>query len=256
VKLFNLELKNDDPMALASEIKAIMHDIDAIGVKIDIPLTAFNKALYPTYSHYLESLQASGQMKSITFDTLVEKVAKREKDFGKKSAQSIGENMHLAPKGKNQSHNSSRGEGSKRGRGRKNLKGRGVDTAKVRDLIFIVIVAERMGHMKQRHAESHGRRSKTNRIKKKTSKTSDLEKGKAPKSSHYIVAHCNVGVTEDLFNTSFASWTDAWLLDTGATCHMTFRRDFFEDFNYNVDGIVYFASKSSLKPSKIGTIGL
>jgi hypothetical protein len=29
VKLFNLELKNDDPMALASEIKAIMHDIDA-----------------------------------------------------------------------------------------------------------------------------------------------------------------------------------------------------------------------------------
>jgi hypothetical protein len=82
VKLFNLELKNDDPMDLASEIKAIMHDIEATGVKIDLPLTTFIKALYPTYSHYLESLQASGQMKSITFDKLVEKVAECEKAFG------------------------------------------------------------------------------------------------------------------------------------------------------------------------------
>jgi hypothetical protein len=75
VKLFNLKLMNDDPMDLASEIKAIMHCIDATVVKIEISLTSFIKALYPTYSWYLESLQASDQMKSITFDTLVEKVA-------------------------------------------------------------------------------------------------------------------------------------------------------------------------------------
>jgi hypothetical protein len=37
---------------------------------------------------------------------------------------------------------------------------------------------------------------------------------------------------------------------------MTFRGDFFEDFNENVDGIVYFEDKSSLKPSRIGTIKL
>jgi hypothetical protein len=37
---------------------------------------------------------------------------------------------------------------------------------------------------------------------------------------------------------------------------MTFQRDFFEDFNDNVDGIVYFADKSSLKPSGMGTIRL
>jgi hypothetical protein len=37
---------------------------------------------------------------------------------------------------------------------------------------------------------------------------------------------------------------------------MTFRRDFFEDLNDNVDGIVYFADKSNLKPSTIGTIRL
>jgi hypothetical protein len=87
-------------------------------------------------------------------------------------------------------------------------------------------------------------------------KTLESTKGKALESTHYIVSHCNIGVTEDLFNTSFASWRDAWLLDTGATSHMTFRRDFFEYFNDNVDGIVYFADKSSLKPSRMGTIKL
>jgi hypothetical protein len=80
VNIFNLELKNDDPMALASEIKSIMHDIYATRVKIDLPLIAFSKALYPTYSHYLESMQASSQMKSITFDTLVEKVSRPSRE--------------------------------------------------------------------------------------------------------------------------------------------------------------------------------
>jgi transposase InsO family protein/adenylate kinase family enzyme len=37
---------------------------------------------------------------------------------------------------------------------------------------------------------------------------------------------------------------------------MTFRRDFFEDFDDNVDGVVYFADRSSLKPSGMGTIRL
>jgi hypothetical protein len=37
---------------------------------------------------------------------------------------------------------------------------------------------------------------------------------------------------------------------------MTFRRDFFEDFDGNVDGVVYFADRSSLKPSGMGTIRL
>jgi len=81
VKIFNIELKDGDPMDLSYEIKSIMHEIDSAGVDIDIHLMTFIKALYPTYSHYLESLQASGQMKSITFDSLVEKVAECEKYF-------------------------------------------------------------------------------------------------------------------------------------------------------------------------------
>lgn len=61
-----------------------MHDIEATRVKIYFPPTILVKALYPTYSHYLESLQANGKLKEISFDSLVEKFAEREKDFGKK----------------------------------------------------------------------------------------------------------------------------------------------------------------------------
>ena len=60
MKLFNLELKDNDPMKLAYEIRDIFHDIDVTGVNIDTQLTAFIKALYPSYTHYSESLLASG----------------------------------------------------------------------------------------------------------------------------------------------------------------------------------------------------
>ena len=37
---------------------------------------------------------------------------------------------------------------------------------------------------------------------------------------------------------------------------MTHRKDFFEDFTDNVDGAVYFADQSKIKPSGLGTIRL
>jgi hypothetical protein len=56
MNLFNLEMKDNNPMFLASKIKFIMHDIDASRLKIGISLKTFIKSLYPTYSHYIESL--------------------------------------------------------------------------------------------------------------------------------------------------------------------------------------------------------
>jgi len=64
------------------------------------------------------------------------------------------------------------------------------------------------------------------------------------------------GINEDLFKTLISSWRDAWLLDTGATCHMTFQRDFFEELNDNVEGAINFSGGSNLKPMGIGTINL
>ena len=57
------------------------------------------------------------------------------------------------------------------------------------------------------------------------------------------MAQRNIGVNEDLFNASLASWKNDWLLDSRETCHMTFRRIFFEEFTDNVYGVVYFAEK-------------
>ena len=45
-------------------------------------------------------------------------------------------------------------------------------------------------------------------------KTNDTNKGKAPESTHYVVAQCNIGVNEYLFNASLASWKNDWLLDS------------------------------------------
>ena len=36
-------------------------------------------------------------------------------------------------------------------------------------------------------------------------KTDDTNKGKEPESIHYVEGQCNIGVNEDLFNTSLAS---------------------------------------------------
>lgn len=55
VKLFNLYLKDEDPLSLTSKIISIMHDVDVVGIKMEISLTSFFKALYHTYSHYLDS---------------------------------------------------------------------------------------------------------------------------------------------------------------------------------------------------------
>lgn len=103
-------------MALASEMKTIMHDLDALGVKVDIILMAYIKALYPTYSNYLESLQASGNLKSLTFDLLVAKIVEHEKAFGKKLD---SETLCIAQRWKNHSQDSPKEEGSSKGKSKK-----------------------------------------------------------------------------------------------------------------------------------------
>lgn len=141
IKLFSLELKNDDSLALASKFRSIMNDIKTIGVQIDIPLTAYVKVVYPTYSNYLESLQASGNLKEITFDSLEKKFIEKEKDFGKKTTpQSSEEVVCLAHKEKNHAQDSSRRRGGRRGIGRRNFRSGGEYSSKEKSLIFIAYV--------------------------------------------------------------------------------------------------------------------
>ena len=92
-----------------------------------------------------------------------------------------------------------------------------------------------------------GTPSKTNITRKKD----DQDASKS--SDSCIVAHCNLGINE---MTSLSSYKDCWLLDTVATSHMTFRKYCFEELNETIDGIVYIADKSSIKPKGMGTIRL
>lgn len=102
--------------------------------------------------------------------------------------------------------------------------------------------------------EANTYRTPWDKIKERSEKWKQ-EKNKNPKSARYVVAHCNTTI-ENLCNTSFASWQDAKLLDTDASCHISFWRDFFKDFNTKIDGVVYFVDRSWIKPSGIGTVRL
>ena len=97
-------MSNNDSLKLAFEIKSINHEIESTGVKVDFPLTTFIKSLYPSYSHYLESLQASGQLKDLDFHKLVGKIAEREKAFGKKEASHSSNTKTLCLAQKDQKH--------------------------------------------------------------------------------------------------------------------------------------------------------
>eukprot|EP00253_Pinus_taeda_P011167 PITA_11167 len=156
IKLFTFELQNNDPLALASKTKSIMHDIKSTKVELDISLIAFLKALYPTYSNYLESLQANGNLKDKTFDSLVKKFAEREKAFGKKTVpESSEETVCLANKEKYHAQDSTRGRGGQRGRGIY-FRGRGADILKEKRQIYIVFATKEMDHMMPLHASYHG----------------------------------------------------------------------------------------------------
>ena len=102
-----------------------MHDIKNIG-EVDIPLIAYVKAFYPTYSHYLESLQSSGNLMKITFDSLEKNFAEREKPFGNMTTPlSFEEAVCFAHREKSHAQDSSIGRGGQRGRGIRNFRGRG-----------------------------------------------------------------------------------------------------------------------------------
>eukprot|EP00253_Pinus_taeda_P028890 PITA_28890 len=187
IKVFTLELQNNDPLALASEVKSIMHDIKSTKVELDIPLIAFLKVLYPTYSNYLDSLQANGNLKDITFNSLVKNFVEREKAFGKKTTpESYEEVVCLVHKENNLSQDSSRGRGGRRGRGRY-FKGRGGRRSQGEKADLHCIRCKRNGSHDASTCKLPWDKIEKQRNQQK-GKTNDIEKGKAPESTHYVVA--------------------------------------------------------------------
>ena len=108
-----------------------------------------------------------------------------------------------------------KGESIKRGRGRRNFRGRGG--------------RNKRSNLQCKHCGKTGHTSDQcwaswDSIKDKhNQKKYDQDASKS--SDSCIVAHCNLGINE---MTSLSYYKDCWLLDTGATSHMTFRKDCFE----------------------------
>lgn len=59
-----------------------------------------------------------------------------------------------------------------------------------------------------------------------------------------------------LFSSTFSSWQYSWILDIRVLCRTTFRIALFETLSNPIDGVVYFADKSQVKPLGIGSIHL
>ena len=123
-----------------------------------------------------------------------------------------------------------KGESSKRGRGRRNFRGRGGKNNSSKRSDLKCKHCGKIGHIADQCWASWDSIKDRHNQKKCDNKNQD-----ASKSSDSVVAHCNLGINE---MTSLSSYTDCWLLDTGATSHMTFRKDCFEELNETINGIV------------------
>ena len=107
------------------------------------------------------------------------------------------------------------------GGGRRNFRGRGGRNNSSKRSYLKCKRCGKIGHTAdQCWASWDSIKDKHNQKKDDASKSSD--------STHCIIAHCNIGINE---MTSLLSYKYCWLLDTGATSHMTFRKDCFEELN-------------------------
>ena len=53
LKLFSLEVKDNDHMLVTTEVREIMYKIEASSMKTNLPFATFVKSLYYTDSNYL-----------------------------------------------------------------------------------------------------------------------------------------------------------------------------------------------------------
>ena len=96
-----MDVKDNDLLLVAFNIIEMMHKIQESSMKSNLPFATFVKSLYPTHSNYLESLQASNKFKHLSFDTMVEKIADREKAFRKNTSDPLGDYIFFAQEEKN-----------------------------------------------------------------------------------------------------------------------------------------------------------
>ena len=81
------------PMFMEFEIKAIMHDIDAIGLKYTFLSLPSLRSFTPHIPTILSHFKLMANWKNLKFSTQMEKNAKQKKSFGKKLVKPTRETM-------------------------------------------------------------------------------------------------------------------------------------------------------------------
>lgn len=81
IKLFNIELKNGNPLALASEVILIMHDIKSIAIELDIPLIPYVKEYIPPIHSILSHCKKVATLRRLPLNPLRRSLLKERRIF-------------------------------------------------------------------------------------------------------------------------------------------------------------------------------
>jgi len=278
-KKFDLQLKllqqklteGGDVLEYISRLKNIRQEIINVGfpaIDDSFMVTIVITGLPSSYTHFLETLQVTGELEKLKFDELCEMLTQHDKTFGKKNK--VGEDVFLTEastskssansslgrgrgnqnqaahnvqsRGRSQSrgNNSNRGNSSRRsnfqgrgnnqgrgnfqgqgnnnqGRGqsqhRSQSRGRGQSSGRGRDLSQIVCRrCNKVGHYPEDCQTS------LNKIPKFQQRSVQFANDQDDDNSKYVFTS---SPASQLSSHLRSDYEDAWILDSGATQHMT-----------------------------------
>jgi hypothetical protein len=262
---------NGDVLEYISRIKNIHQEIIKGGfpkLEDSFLVSIVINGLPPSSKHFLETLQIIDNLSTVTFDSLSELLAQHSKSFGKqkqsgeyllftKAESSKGRGKSNFGNFQNQSSN--RGCGRSRGQGRvrsnfnpQNFRsnplnnnaqsGRGGNFSQVRCKRCLKI-----GHYASNYLTSNDQFPKF----KKTSNSNSQQSAQYAEDQDY---------QDDQYEYVFStvqhvdSFENDWILDTGATQHMIYRRDYFWNYKYVQLNLIYLADDTTHIPQGKGSM--
>eukprot|EP00253_Pinus_taeda_P029068 PITA_29068 len=281
-----------DVLEYLSRLKNIKQEIINVGfptIDDSFMVTIVIVGLPSSYTHFLETLQVTGKLEKLKFDELCEMLSQHDKTFGKKKK--VGEDVFLIEANTSKSSaDSSRGRGrgnqnqaaQNRGRspnrgGRNNFQGRGNNqgrstfqeqgynnqgrgrsqnrsqsrgrgqfSGRGRDLSQIVCRrCNKVGH----YAEDC--RTSLNKIPKFQQHSAQFSNDQDEDSSEYVFTSSPASQISSHLRSDYE---DAWILDSGATQHMTCQRDFFWNFQECQLNSIFLADDTKHTPYGKGVV--
>eukprot|EP00253_Pinus_taeda_P014344 PITA_14344 len=235
LKLLQQKLtEGGDVLEYISRLKNIRHEIINAGfpaIDDSFMVTIVIAGLPSSYTHFLGTLQLIGKLEKLKFDELCEILTQHDKTFGKKKK--VGEDVFLTEANtsksstdssqgrgrgnqnqatQNRGRSQSRGNNFNRGNNsrRSNFQGRGNNQGR--------------GNFQGQGNNNQDCQTSLNKIPKFQQHSAQFANDQDDDNSEYVFTSSPVS---QLSSHLRSDYEDAWILDSGATQHMTCRRDFF-----------------------------